>query len=131
VRGALGDSSRTDFTALSGTFAFRNGVAQTGDLQMAAPTLNITDVGSVDLATRQVDFHRAQGAARRSGGKSSVTFCVKETIDNPSFDPDLSGLAAGLVRSARRPQGCQHGRRHRGKALAVPGNAIKSRFGRN
>lgn len=29
---ALADSSRTDLTALSGTFTFRNGVAQTGDL---------------------------------------------------------------------------------------------------
>jgi AsmA protein len=60
--GALGDSSRTDFTALSGTFTFRNGVAQTDDLQITAPTFNIIGVGWVNLAIQQVDFYIASKA---------------------------------------------------------------------
>lgn len=134
---ALGDSSRTDFTALSGTFTFRKGVAQTSDLQMTTPTFNITGVGWVNLATRQVDFHIVPKAQLGVAGVNlvdvGVPFYVKGTIDNPGFDPDPSGVAKALVGSV--------GETATGlvdtvggtaaKALEVPGNAIKSLFGRN
>lgn len=137
LSGALGDSSRTDFTTLSASFAIRNGVAQTGDLQMSTPSFNMTGAGSLNLASRQVDFHIIPKAQLGVAGVNlldiGVPFYVKGTIDNPSFDPDPAGVAKGLVGSV--------GETATGvvstvggtatKALAVPGNALKSLFGGN
>jgi hypothetical protein len=48
------------------TFTFRNGVAQTGDLEMTTPTFNITGVGMGQSGDPAGGFsYRAQG---RSSG---------------------------------------------------------------
>lgn len=140
--GAVGDSSRTDFTALSAAFTIRNGVAQTSDLQMTSPTVNMTGAGSVDLASRQVDFHIVPKAQLGVAGVNlvdfGVPFYVKGTIDNPSFEPDPAGIAKGLVGTvgstatgvvgtATGVVGTVGGTAT--KVLEVPGNAIKSLFG--
>lgn len=133
--GALGDGSRTAFTTLTASFAIRNGAAQTSDLQMTSPALNMTGAGTVDLATRQVNFHivpKAQiGVAGVNLVDIGVPFFVRGTIDNPSFDPDPAGIATGLVGSvgstATGVVSTVGGTAT--KVLEVPGNAIKSLFG--
>lgn len=135
LNGALGDSSRTDFTALSGSFVLRNGTAQTSDLQMTTPTFTMTGAGTVNLATQQVDFHVVPKTQLGVAGVNvldiGVPFYVKGTIDNPSFDPDPAGIAKGVVGSvgetATGVVGTVGGAAT--KALDVPGNAIKSLFG--
>jgi uncharacterized protein involved in outer membrane biogenesis len=137
LSGALGDSSHTDFTALSASFAIRNGVAQTSDLQMNSPAFNMTGAGTVNLASRQVDFHVVPKAQLGVAGVNlidiGVPFYVRGTIDNPSFDPDPAGVAKGLVGSvgetATGVAGAVGGTAT--KVLDVPGNAIKSLFGGN
>ena len=137
LSGALGDSSRTDFTTLSASFTIRNGVAQTGDLQMSTPTFNMTGAGTINLASQQVDFHIVPKAQLGVAGVNlldiGVPFYVKGTIDNPSFDPDPAGVAKGLVGSvgetATGVVSTVGGTATR--ALDVPGNAIKSLFGGN
>ncbi len=137
LNGALGDSSRTEFTALSCSFTIRNGVAQTGDLQMSTPTFNMTGAGTVNLATQQVDFHIVPKAQLGVPGVNlldiGVPFYVKGTIDNPSLDPDPAGIAKGLVGSvgdtATGVVGAVGGTAT--KALGVPGKALKSLFGGN
>jgi uncharacterized protein involved in outer membrane biogenesis len=137
LSGAIGDSSRTDFNTLSASFAIRNGVAQTGDLQMSSPAFNMTGAGTVDLTSRQVNFHvvpRAQlGVAGVNLIDIGIPFYVRGTIDNPTFDPDPAGVAKGLVGSvgetATGVVGAVGGTAT--KVLDVPGNAIKSLFGGN
>ena len=133
--GALGDSSRTDFSALSSSFTIRNGVVQTGDLQMTSPTINMTGAGTVDLASRQVNFHIVPKAQLGVAGVNlldiGIPFYVRGSIDNPSFEPDPAGIAKGVVGSvAGTATGVVNTVGDTAtKALSVPGNAIKSLFG--
>jgi uncharacterized protein involved in outer membrane biogenesis len=133
--GALGDSSRTDFTSLSCSFTIRNGVVQTGDLQMTSPTINMTGAGTVDLASQQVSFHIVPKAQLGVAGVNlvdiGIPFYVRGTIDNPSFDPDPAGIAKGVVGTvAGTATGVVNTVGDTAtKALSVPGNAIKSLFG--
>jgi AsmA protein len=133
--GALGDSSRTDFSALSSSFTIRNGVVQTGDLQMSSPTINMTGAGTVDLASRQVNFHIVPKAQLGVAGVNlldiGIPFYVRGSIDNPSFEPDPAGIAKGVVGSvAGTATGVVNTVGDTAtKALSVPGNAIKSLFG--
>jgi uncharacterized protein involved in outer membrane biogenesis len=135
--GALGDSSHTDFSSLSASFAIRNGMAQTGDLQMSSPTLNMTGAGTIDLASRQVNFHVVPKAQLGVAGVNlidvGIPFYVRGTIDNPSFDPDPAGVAKGLVGSVGETATGVVGAvgSTATKVLDVPGNAIKSLFGGN
>lgn len=131
LTGATGGGAKTDFTALSASFTLQDGVARTTDLRMSTPSLAITGAGSIDLASRRIDFHLDPKAPLGVAGVNlfdlGVPFHVTGPLDNPSFAAEPVGFAKGLVE-----QGVQLPAKALGvpgKLLSVPGNALKSLFG--
>jgi AsmA protein len=125
LNGAVGDGAATSFTSLSASFAIQNGVAHTGDLHMVGPTVELSGAGTVNLSTRQIEFHLIPKARLGVAGINlvdlGVPFTATGTWDDPSFAAEPSALPRGIAGSVA------------GTAkdiLNVPGSAIKSLFGK-
>ncbi|MGP1393912.1 MAG: AsmA family protein [Inquilinaceae bacterium] len=97
---AGGEARSTDFAELSSTFAITGGLLQTDDLQMLAPLFRIEGTGEADLAAQTLNMRlvpRLVADIEGQGGQFDrsgllVPVLVGGTFQNPTFQPDLSGL---------------------------------------
>jgi uncharacterized protein involved in outer membrane biogenesis len=101
LSGAVGGGTRTEFGTLACSFTIENGVLRTNDLRMAGAGLDMTGAGTVNLASRQVEFHLVPKAQIGVAGVNvidiGIPFYVNGTLDNPSFTPDPAGIAKAVV----------------------------------
>ncbi|WP_337840557.1 AsmA family protein [Rheinheimera sp.] len=94
-------SEATDFSELSVSIRFTQGIGQSDDLQLASPLLRLTGHGSLNLPSQQLDYLlsprlvasiEGQGATQQSQG-----FCIPVRVKGPWSDvkirPDLSQAA--------------------------------------
>ncbi|WP_337881555.1 AsmA family protein [Rheinheimera sp.] len=95
------ESEKTDFSELSASMRFTQGVGQSDDLQLASPLLRLTGQGSLNLATQQLDYLlspslvasiEGQGAQEQSQG-FSIPVRVKGPWSDVKIRPDLSQAA--------------------------------------
>lgn len=97
---AGGEARSTDFAELSSTFAITGGLLQTDDLQMLAPLFRIEGTGEADLAAQTLNMRlvpRLVADIEGQGGQFDrsgllVPVLVGGTFQNPTFQPDLSGV---------------------------------------
>ncbi|TLX49017.1 AsmA family protein [Pseudoalteromonas phenolica] len=64
-------NQKTDFSALTGTFTFKNGVGTNTDLNLASPLLRITGSGEVDLPKTYVNYRLVTGLVDTIEGQAS------------------------------------------------------------
>jgi AsmA protein len=133
LTGAVGDSARTSFGSLSASFTIQGGIVRVSDLRLVNPVVEMTGAGTINLASRQIDFRFEPRALKGIPGLSlidiGIPFYVRGSWDDPSFSPDTAGLAKGLVgavgglgsKAAELP----------GAVLRAPGDVLDSLFGGN
>jgi len=95
-----GPGANTTFSDLGGTFTIASGVAESHDLEMTAPLLEVTARGTVDVVTGSVDFlaqpeivagPKGKGGANALAGLS-VPVRIEGPFANPTFRPEIKGL---------------------------------------
>ncbi len=99
----------TDFTAITGTAAIRNGVVRNDDLAGSSPLLRVAGKGEVDLPREQIDYGltvTVVNTATGQGGKDlerlkqvPVPIRIKGALSDPSITLDLESLAREAVKS--------------------------------
>jgi AsmA protein len=95
-----GPGAKTTFSDLGGTFTIASGVAESHDLEMTAPLLEVTARGTVDFVTGSVDFltqpeivagPEGKGGANALAGLS-VPVRIEGPFAKPTFKPEIKGL---------------------------------------
>lgn len=107
-------TEKTDFTELNATFAIKNGVASSKDLDVKSPLLRIGGAGQVDIAAGTIDYTvRASvvGTAQGQGGSElaklrGVTVPVKLSgpLDGMRYSIDWSAAAQEALKSQAAEQ---------------------------
>ena len=105
------DSERTDFTALTGTFNIKDGIANNTSLDMSAPFLRLKGNGTADIIKSLLDYHlkvvlvnssQGQGGKERSD-LAGLTIPLKVTgaFDDPKFGLDTGGALSAKLDQAK------------------------------
>ncbi|MDP2636902.1 MULTISPECIES: AsmA family protein [unclassified Pseudoalteromonas] len=88
------DSEQTDFSALTGSFNFSNGVGTNTDLSMLSPLIRITGEGDVDLPMTTVNYRLVTGIVDSLEGQGttddSTGFKIPVRIKGPFHDVGIS-----------------------------------------
>lgn len=84
------ESKQTDFSALTGSFNFTNGVGHNNDLSLMSPLIRITGEGDVDLPKTNVDYRLVTGIVDSIEGQGttddSTGFKIPLRIKGPFHD---------------------------------------------
>jgi AsmA protein len=94
---------QTDFTEMTATLNFVQGVMSNEDLSMKSPLLRVEGAGKVNLVSEQIDYvlkTTLSATSKGQGGKETgelegltVPVKVSGTFAEPKYLPDLEGLA--------------------------------------
>lgn len=84
------ESEKTDFSALSGSFNFNNGVGKNTDLSLISPLIRISGEGDVDLPRTRVNYRLVTGVVNSIEGQGtkddSTGFKIPLRIKGPFHD---------------------------------------------
>ncbi|MBS3799260.1 AsmA family protein [Pseudoalteromonas sp. BDTF-M6] len=84
------ESQKTDFTALTGSMTFTNGVGTNSDLSLQSPLIRITGEGEVDLPATKVNYRLVTGIVDSIEGQGttdeSTGFKIPMRIKGPFHD---------------------------------------------
>ena len=84
------DAEQTDFSALTGSFNFINGVGKNKDLSLISPLIRISGEGDVDLPLTKVDYRLVTGIVDSIEGQGttddSTGFKIPLRIKGPFHD---------------------------------------------
>jgi AsmA protein len=104
-----GAPNQTDFTDLSGTLAFENGVARNDDLLLKSPLFRINGAGTANLMTEELDYLlkasvvatlEGQGGKDLEGLKGvTVPVKVEGSFSEPRFGLDVDTLLKERAKS--------------------------------
>jgi AsmA protein len=117
-----GPGAKTAFTDLGGSFTIKNGVAETGNLQMTSPLLKVAAAGTVDLTQSTINMlanpeivagAEGQGGANDLAGLS-VPVRIEGPLDRPTIRPELKGMFANPEKA--------------GKTVRQIGEALQKKF---
>lgn len=107
VEQKAGDTEKTAFASLDASFAIRNGVAHSSDLDMRSPLLRVGGEGSIDIPAGTVDYLlrvALVGTLAGQGGAAlsqlrGVTVPVRVTgpFASLSYRVDMENLARGAI----------------------------------
>lgn len=106
-----GPKPRTDFAELLVPFTIDNGVFHTAETSLKSPLLRLLAAGKADLVKETLDFRvdpKLVGTIKGQGdekGRSGidVPIIVSGSFSNPSFRPDLEGIAKDELKKALGP----------------------------
>ena len=88
------NSEQTDFSALTGSFNFTNGVGKNTDLSMLSPLIRISGEGDVDLPMTTVNYRLVTGIVDSLEGQGttddSTGFKIPVRIKGPFHDVGIS-----------------------------------------
>lgn len=89
------DTAGTEFSSLSASFQFTDGIGKNDDLSLVGPLVQVTGVGTVDLLRKRLNYKVTPGAASAPGGELTglaVPVIVKGPWANPKIYPDIQGI---------------------------------------
>lgn len=97
-----GPGAKTAFSSLGGTFTIASGVAETHDLEVTSPLLQITGRGTVDMVTGSLDFltqpEIVAGPEGKGGANALAGLTIPVRIEgpfaHPTFKPEIKGMFA-------------------------------------
>jgi AsmA protein len=88
------ESEQTDFSALTGSFNFTNGVGKNTDLSLISPLIRISGEGNVDLPQTTVNYRLVTGIVDSIEGQGttdeSTGFKIPLRIEGPFHDVGIS-----------------------------------------
>jgi AsmA protein len=96
-----GETRKTDFAEMGGSFTIAEGVLRNDDMRLQAPALRVEGGGRVNLPKRTINYRlepklattlQGQGGEREVAGLL-VPVIIKGPWDDPSIAPDLSAVA--------------------------------------
>lgn len=90
------DTGQTKFDAFKTSAQITNGIAQTHDLTVASQALKVTGAGSVNLASKAIDFKLL--ADFLTARNTQIPLKVTGTYTSPIVRPDVEALAKGQIR---------------------------------
>jgi AsmA protein len=101
-----GETQKTDFAELSGTFKITDGVLKNDDLLLLNPLLRVRGEGQADIGARTVDYRLTPKAVATTEGQGgqvqeegvAVPVIVKGPWHNVSYRPDLESLIRDAVK---------------------------------
>lgn len=101
-------SQKTDFSALTGTFAIAGGVARNNDLSLKSPLLRVGGEGEVNIGGDTVNYlvkatlvatSKGQGGNEAADLKGiTVPVRIKGPLDAPSYSLDFNALMTDTVK---------------------------------
>jgi AsmA protein len=96
-----GETRKTDFAEMGGSFTIEGGVLRNDDMRLQAPALRVEGSGRVNLPRRTINYRlepklaktlQGQGGEREVAGLL-VPVIIKGPWDDPAVSPDLSAVA--------------------------------------
>ena len=97
-----GDTKKTDFSSLTGSFMLANAVLENHDLQLAAPLLRLSGSGNANLNTEQLDYQLKTALVntlKGQGGKEKdelanieIPLKISGTFAKPKYQLDTKAL---------------------------------------
>lgn len=106
-----GPKPRTDFAEFLAPFTIESGVFHTSDTTLKSPLLRLLAAGKADLVKETLDFRidpklvgtiKGQGDEKDRSG-IGVPIIVSGSFANPSFRPDVEGMAKDQLKKALSP----------------------------
>ncbi|HYD75989.1 AsmA family protein [Ramlibacter sp.] len=101
-------TEKTDFSELTASFRITNGVARSDDLDAKSPFLRAGGSGTIDLVHERLDYLAkvtVVGTSKGQDGREfedlrglTIPLRVAGSFEDPSFQLDWGGLAAGLAK---------------------------------
>ncbi|MGH8524464.1 MAG: AsmA family protein, partial [Gammaproteobacteria bacterium] len=108
--GKVDENAKTDFSEMAGTLIFDQGVVRNQDLVLKSPLLRIAGKGQANLVSERIDYTlntTLSATAEGQGGKEltdlkgiTIPIKVSGTFDDPSYAPDVAGLAKAKAEKA-------------------------------
>jgi AsmA protein len=96
---AVKDTNRTAFQAFKDSATITNGVAETNDLTIVSPVLNVSGKGSVNLRNSALDLNLVASFLKSAGASAlEVPVKVTGTYADPTVQADVAGLAKAAVK---------------------------------
>jgi len=120
AKSLAGGSNASNFGRLTATCTVSNGLLRNNDLRVQLGIIPLTGAGSVDLRTRVVDYR----VILQLGQGVAVPIQVSGTLDNPSYQPDLSAMlrqTPGNVLAILKSAGGKVGQNLEGAGQALKG----------
>lgn len=94
LNAAYDPAKTTDFSALTGSFIFKEGVGRNDDLSLASPLIRISGLGDVDLPNTLVNYRLVTGIVDSIEGQASTDkstgFKVPLRIKGPFHNIDVN-----------------------------------------
>jgi len=108
-----GQTAKTDFSSLSGTFSLNKGVARNTDMFMTGPLVRVSGKGYIDLGGQSIDYQmtpKAVASLKGQGGENqlqgiSVPFRVQGPWNNIKAGLDTAALQQAALNRAKREAG--------------------------
>jgi AsmA protein len=138
-----GETQKTDFSSLAGTYTITNGILSNKDLEMISPLLRVTGSGAVDMPKRTINYRvvpkvvastTGQGGAFGKAGVA-VPVLVTGRWDDIHYAPDLASGAVEEVKGAVKglipggSSGSSGSGGSSGGTLPNPGKLLNKLFG--
>jgi AsmA protein len=104
-----GPDAKTAFSDLSSSFTIASGLAETSNLQVTSPLLQVAARGTVDIVTGSIDFltqpqivagPQGKGGANDLAGLS-VPVRVEGPFAHPTFKPEIKGMFANPEQASK------------------------------
>lgn len=99
----MGETNRTVYDSVTGTFAIEGGVLTNQDLRLASSRVDVEGRGRVDLSGQTLDYRVTPSALRNAetGEAIRVPLVITGPWSAPRFRLDLEGLAEERLRQER------------------------------
>ncbi|WP_119306406.1 AsmA family protein [Cohaesibacter haloalkalitolerans] len=97
---ASSDAQSTDFSALTASFTFQNGIASNNDLSMLSPLFRLSGAGTIDLPNMTINYKttpkviaklKGQGGPVNADGVP-IPIIIKGKLTKPRIYPDIAGI---------------------------------------
>ncbi len=93
-------SQTTDFSSLTASFQFNNGVVTNQDLLMLSPLLRLAGTGKIDLPNKRIDYKATPKLATTLKGQGGlvdaqgvpIPIIIKGNLTKPRIYPDIPGI---------------------------------------
>ncbi len=104
-----GPGAKTAFTDLGGSFTIKNGIAETNNLKMTSPLLQVTAAGTVNLTQGSLDILAHPEIVAEPEGKGgandlaglSVPVRIEGPLDHPTIKPEIKGMFANPEQASK------------------------------
>lgn len=89
----LVNSNQTAFNSLNGTAMIKNGMVETNDMMLVAPTFTTRAEGGVELISRKLDFKlKIKPQLQNTKIKWDIPVLISGDLDHPDVELDIMGI---------------------------------------